>query len=112
AVGRPAGCGGAHRGPPVMTRTLALAVLLSCATARAEGMYLSEPQLLAKLFPDAPQAVGEEAVLTDAEAAEVEWQLGYRLDGRRYRGYAVSDAAGYRGQVLLLDVLGQSAPIT
>lgn len=91
---------------------LAALALTFASTANAEGIYLTEAQLEAKLFPEAPRAEAQTLTLTDAEAAQVSRLYGYRIDGRSYRAITVSDATGVKGTIFILDVMGQNSPIT
>lgn len=93
--------------------TLMAAGLLTWApAARAEGIYLTEAQLCAKLFPEAPKTSDTTVSLTDAEMAQVSRLFGYRLEQRSYKVISVADDKGQRGTIFLLDVMGQNAPIT
>jgi hypothetical protein len=93
----------------VSVRLLVLAVLLAIAgEARAEGLYLSEPQLAERLFPEAKTLVASTLVLSDAEAERVGVLFGYRLEQKSFRLLAAGDA----GTIFVLDLMGQNAPIT
>lgn len=99
-----------------MSRLAALAllalVLFPAPRARAEGMYLSEAQLCAKLFPDAPRTTPTTVALSDAEAAEASKLFGYRLEQKTFRAIQVADESGPKGTIFILDVMGQNSPIT
>jgi uncharacterized protein with FMN-binding domain len=89
-----------------------LLALGSGAKASAEGIYLTEPQLCAKLFPGAPHIQASDLTLSDAEAAQVSRLYGYRIESHTYRALTVSDDSGVKGTVFILDVMGQNSPIT
>lgn len=97
---------------PARLFILAAALLAFAPRAHAEGIYLNEPQLAAKLFPDAPTTQAAPITLTDAEAAEVSKLFGYRIEQHTYRAITVSDSTGIKGTIFVLDVMGQNAPIT
>ena len=97
------------RALPIALAALALGL---AAPAAAEGIYLTEPQLCAKLFPEAPHAKAETLTLSEAEAAQVSNLYGFRIEGRSYRALTVSDDSGVKGTLFILDVMGQNAPIT
>ena len=90
-------------------RILALvAVLALGGQALAEGLYLSEPQLAERLFPEGKGLAASTVSLTDAEADRVALLFGYRLEQKSFRLLA----AGEAGTIFVLDVMGQNAPIT
>lgn len=78
------------------------------ALAGAEGLYLSEAQLAARLFPEERAMAAETLTLTDAEAARAGALFGLRLEQKSVRVLRMGDA----GVIFILDVMGQNAPIS
>ncbi len=93
-------------------RWLALGALFCSGGARAEEVFLTEPQAPVALFGDGALGRGEDVTLTDAELTALSQKVQRRVDQRGYRIVEVTGPAGAAlGTVLILDVVGKSLPI-
>ena len=90
-----------------------LALALSPAVARADQVFLREADAPTALFGEGVHATRSSLVLGPAELAALSRRVGRRVDQRDYPYLAVSSAAGQLlGWIFVLDVVGQTLPIT
>jgi H+/Na+-translocating ferredoxin:NAD+ oxidoreductase subunit G len=96
-----------------------LAGLLPALAARADQVFLREPEAARALFGDGVTYERKNLDLSDAELKQFEQLLRRRTDIRTYPYLVVSSGAQppgnsgrLAGHVFLLDVIGQSLPIT
>jgi Na+-translocating ferredoxin:NAD+ oxidoreductase subunit G len=101
--------------------TVALLVsLLTAFAARADQVFLSEAEAPRALFGSGVAAQRKVLDLLDGELAELSRLLGRKIEVRRYPYLEVSStepqaqgqSGRLQGYVFLLDVIGQSLPIT
>ena len=90
-----------------------LAVALAPAAARADQVFLREADAPAALFGEGVRAARSTLALSPAELAALSQRVGRRVDQRDYPVLAVSSASGQLlGWIFVLDVVGQTLPIT
>ena len=87
-------------------------VLMAPAPVRGAQAYLHEAQAARAIFPNATASARKALVLNDAELAALEKAIGRRVDLRSYPYLEAGGDEGTVGFVFLLDVIGQSQPIT
>jgi H+/Na+-translocating ferredoxin:NAD+ oxidoreductase subunit G len=98
----------------VLVIVLALAAVLVVPgnTARADQTYLREPDAPKAIFPDSTTAERRTLALSDAELKLLSEKLGRRVDAAQYPYFDVRTQNDALGVVFLLDVVGQSRPIS
>ena len=90
-----------------------LAVALAPAAARADQVFLREADAPAALFGEGVHAARSTLTLSPAELTALSQRVGRRVDQREYPVLAVSSASGQLlGWIFVLDVVGQTLPIT
>lgn len=90
-----------------------LAVALPAAAAHADQVFLREPDTPRALFGDGVRAERSTLDLSAAELGELSRRVGRKVDVRQYPFFAVSSGSGQLlGWIFVLDVVGQSLPIT
>ncbi len=90
-----------------------LAAALCFAAARADQVFLREPDAARALFGDGVRAERSTLELSAAELDELSRRVGRKVDAHPYPYLAVSAGSGQLlGWVFVLDVVGQSLPIT
>ena len=97
-----------------------LVALLPALAARADQVFLSEGEAPRALFGSGVTAERKVLELSDGELAELGRLLGRKIEVKRYPYLEVSAAeprprgqpGRLQGEVFLLDVIGQSLPIT
>jgi hypothetical protein len=90
-----------------------LAVLLPAAAVRADQVFLREPEAPRALFGDGVRFERSTLTLSPAELAELSRRVGRKVDAPSYPVLAVSSASGQLlGWIFVLDVVGQTLPIT
>ena len=96
-----------------------LVAILPALAARADQVFLSEAEAPRALFGSGVAAERKVLELSDGELAELGQLLGRKIEVRRYPYLEVSAEPPPQGQpdrpqgyVFLLDVIGQSLPIT
>ena len=75
-------------------------------------VYLREADAARAIFPESTSAVRKVMELTDAELESLSRVLGRRVEVRSYPYLEVRSAAGDAGDIFILEVIGQSLPIT
>ena len=102
----------ARGGIPGLAAAL-LAAALPVAAARADQVFLREADAPAALFGEGVRAARATLVLSPAELAALSRRIGRRVEVREYPYLAASSASGaLLGWVFVLDVVGQTLPIT
>jgi Na+-translocating ferredoxin:NAD+ oxidoreductase RnfG subunit len=95
-----------------MTRVLAVLLVLAGA-AWADRAYLKEADAPREMFPTAVAAERKQLELNDEQLAALGKALGRKIEAKTYPYLEVKDEhRGVMGFVFLLDVIGQSQPIT
>jgi hypothetical protein len=97
-----------------------LVVILPALAARADQVFLSEAEAPRALFGSGLTAERKVLELSDGELAELGQLLGRKIEVKRYPYLEVSAAEPRpqgqpgrpQGDIFLLDVIGQSLPIT
>lgn len=89
-----------------------LAILLSAQLAAADHTYLREADAAHAMFPTSTAATRATLELSAAEVASLDKSLGRRVVGKIYPYLDVVAADKHLGVIFLLDVIGQSEPIT
>jgi Na+-translocating ferredoxin:NAD+ oxidoreductase RnfG subunit len=89
-----------------------LACMLVALPASAEHVYLREADAAHELFAPTATATRQVLELTDPERAALGKALGWRIDGKSYPYLEVRNRNDVVGVIFLLDVIGQSEPIT
>ena len=87
-------------------------VMVAPAPALGGQTYLSEADAPRAMFPEATAAARKTLDLSDAEIATLSKALGRRVDARRYPYLEVKTDKGLVGIIVILDVMGESQPIT
>jgi Na+-translocating ferredoxin:NAD+ oxidoreductase RnfG subunit len=87
-------------------------VLIVPAPVLGAQTYLREADAARALFPDSTSSVRKTLDLTDTEVALVSKALGRRIEMRSYPYLEVKTEKGLAGIILILDVIGESRPIT
>jgi Na+-translocating ferredoxin:NAD+ oxidoreductase RnfG subunit len=95
-------------------RGLALVVFVTClvGTGRAESTYLHEADAPHAMFPESTGAEREGLELSDVEMKWLERTLSRRIDVAKYAYLEVQKQGETVGYIFILDVVGQSRPIT
>jgi len=90
-----------------------LVLLVLVAPVLADRAYLKEADAPKAMFGDHASAIRKTLALTEDQLAAVGKALGMRLSASSYPYLAVTDDHGAAlGEIFLLDVMGQSQPIT
>jgi electron transport complex protein RnfG len=88
-------------------------LLVLAAPALADRVYLKEADAPKAMFGSAAQATRKALDLTDDQLAALGKALGVKIVARSYPYLAVADDRGTAlGAIYVLDVIGQSQPIT
>jgi Na+-translocating ferredoxin:NAD+ oxidoreductase RnfG subunit len=87
-------------------------VLLVPAPVVGGQSYLSEADAPRAIFPEASGSARKTLDLSDADIAALSKSLGRRLEARTYLYLEVKSDKGFVGYIFLLDVIGESRPIT
>jgi Na+-translocating ferredoxin:NAD+ oxidoreductase RnfG subunit len=87
-------------------------VLVAPAPVRGAQVFLHENEAAHAMFPQATTSLRKELWLTDAEHTALEKALGRHVDSHGYTYLEVIAQKATVGFVLILDVIGQSQPIT
>lgn len=87
-------------------------VLIAPAPVRGAQVYLHESEAARAMFPQAATSLRKELVLTDAERTILEKALGRHVDSHSYAYLEVKAQDATLGVVFILDIIGQSQPIT
>jgi Na+-translocating ferredoxin:NAD+ oxidoreductase RnfG subunit len=95
----------------ITTFTIILALLVA-RSAAADHVFLRPADAPRAMFPSATAAPRQSLELSDAEADAVGKAIGRKLDTRSYPYLDVRDDRGTLGAIFLLDVIGQSQPIS
>ncbi len=95
----------------------ALAVCLLAPGALADELFLTEVQAPVALFGQGAVGAGAELKLTDAELHQLSQAVGRRVEQRDYRylsvrGESDGGAGPVLGTIVILEVVGQTLPIT
>ena len=90
---------------------LALALVVS-ASALADRVYVKEADLPRLAFPDAKSSARRTLELSDDQLAALGKILDRKITAKSYPYLAVEGDRGTLGVVFLLDVIGQTQPIT
>ena len=94
-------------------RLVVLAIVGAAVTAAADRVYVKESEVPAVMFGSGARAAKKTLELTDDQLAALGKALGRKVEARSYPYLAVEDARGAPlGVIFLLDVIGQSLPIT
>lgn len=93
-------------------KAIVLACMLVALPASAEHVYLREADAAHELFAPTATATRQALELTEPERASLGKALGWRVDGRTYPYLEVRNRSELVGMIFLLDVIGQSEPIT
>ncbi len=91
---------------------LALVALVISATALADRAYVKETDLPHVVFPDGKSSAHRTLELSDDQLAALGKALGRKIEAKTYPYLEVSDDHGPIGVIFLLDVIGQTQPIT
>lgn len=89
-------------------RFLAIAALVVSATALADRVYVKEADLPRLMFPDSKSSEHRTLELGDDQLAALTKALGRKITSKSYPYLEVD----HTGVIFLLDVIGQSQPIT
>ena len=87
-------------------------VLVAPAPVRGGQTYLREAEAARALFPESTVSVRGTVDLSDAELALLSKALGRRVEARSYAYLEAKTEQGTVGFVFMLDVIGESQPIT
>jgi len=87
-------------------------VMIVPAPVVAGQSYLSEADAPRAIFPEGRESVPRTLDLTDADVVGLSKALGRRIDARRYSYLEVKTEKGLAGYIFILDVIGESRPIT
>jgi Na+-translocating ferredoxin:NAD+ oxidoreductase RnfG subunit len=87
-------------------------VLIVPAPVHGGQAYLSEADAPRAMFPESTASVRRTLDLSDAEITALSKALGRRVEARRYSYLEVKTEKGTAGFILILDVIGESQPIT
>lgn len=88
------------------------AILGLAASAVADQVYLREPDAARAAFPEGTGHERKNLNLSDAERGALDKALGKKTEARSYPYLEVRKDNGVVGLVFLLDVVGQSKPIS
>lgn len=87
-------------------------VMIAPAPVRGAQTYLHESDAARAMFPESTAAVRKDLDLSAADLAAISKALGRRVDVRSYAYLEVKTPKGTAGVIFLLDVIGESQPIT
>jgi Na+-translocating ferredoxin:NAD+ oxidoreductase RnfG subunit len=87
-------------------------VIIAPSPVLGGQMYLSEADAPRAMFPESTASARKTLDLSDAEVAALSKSLGRRVDSRSYLYLDVKGDTGSVGFILILDVIGESQPIT
>ena len=87
-------------------------VFLAPAPVLGAQTYLREADAARAMFPESTASVRKTLDLSDAEVAGISKALGRRIEMRSYPYLEVRAEKGLAGIIVILDVLGESQPIT
>ena len=87
-------------------------VLIAPAPVLGGQTYLHEADAARAMFPESTASVRKNLDLSDAEVVGLSKALGRRVDARSYRYLEVKAERGTVGFIFMLDVIGESLPIT
>jgi len=87
-------------------------VLIVPAPVVGGQSYLSEADAPRAIFPEGRESVPKTLDLADADVVGLSKALGRRVDARRYAYLEVKSEKGLVGYIFILDVIGESRPIT
>lgn len=88
------------------------AVIGTASVVAADHVFLHEADAPHEMFPSSTRATRKALELSDAELDGVGKMLGRRIEGKSYPYLDVGDDRESIGSIFLLDVIGQSQPIT
>ena len=86
--------------------------LIAPAPVRGGQTYLHEADAARTIFPESTVATRRSLDLSEAEVAALSKALGRRVDARKYPYLEVKGEKGALGFIFMLDVIGESLPIT
>ncbi len=89
-----------------------LACMLIALPASAERQYLREADAAHELFTRTATATRQLLELTETERADLSRTLGWRIEGKSFPYLEVRTPSELVGVIFMLDVIGQSEPIT
>jgi Na+-translocating ferredoxin:NAD+ oxidoreductase RnfG subunit len=95
-----------------MSLALGLAILIFAAPGGADATLLNEADAPKAMFPESTGADRRVLDLSDAETKWVSQTLARRLDSHQYPYLVVHKGNDTLGAIFILDVVGQSQPIT
>jgi Na+-translocating ferredoxin:NAD+ oxidoreductase RnfG subunit len=87
-------------------------VLIAPGPVLGGQTYLHEADAAHAMFPESTDSVRRHLDLGDAEVAALSKALGRRVDARSYAYLEVKGEKGTVGLIFILDVIGESLPIT
>jgi Na+-translocating ferredoxin:NAD+ oxidoreductase RnfG subunit len=87
-------------------------VMIAPAPVVAGQSYLSEADAPRAIFPEGSVSARKTLDLTDADIVALSKALGRRVEARTYLYLEVKVDKGFVGYVFILDVIGESRPIT
>lgn len=87
-------------------------VMIVPSPVRGEQVYLTKADAPRAIFPEGTASARKTLDLSDAEVAALSKALGRRVEARRYQYVEVKSEKGTAGIILILDVIGESQPIT
>jgi electron transport complex protein RnfG len=87
-------------------------LVTAAGTVRADPGYLREAEARRAMFPESTSAERRTLELSEAEVKWLERSLSRRIDVAKYPYLEVRKQDDTVGQVFILDVVGQSRPIT
>ena len=87
-------------------------VLIAPAPVLGGQTYLREADAAHAIFPESTASARRSLDLSEAEVASLSKALGRRIDARSYRYLEVNAEKGPVGFIFMLDVIGESFPIT
>jgi Na+-translocating ferredoxin:NAD+ oxidoreductase RnfG subunit len=87
-------------------------VLVAPAPVLGGQTYLREADAARAIFPESTASTRKSLDLSDAEVAALSKALGRRVDARSYPYLEAKNERGLLGFIFILDVIGESQPIT
>jgi Na+-translocating ferredoxin:NAD+ oxidoreductase RnfG subunit len=94
-------------------KTVALLVMLFAArSAWADRVYLREADAPRAMFPASTAATRKTLALSDSELVAIGRLLGRQIQAKTYPYLEVRNDRGPLGVIFMLDVIGQTQPIT
>jgi Na+-translocating ferredoxin:NAD+ oxidoreductase subunit G len=87
-------------------------VMIVPSPVRGGQLYLTEADAPHAMFPEGTASARKTLDLSDAEVEVISKALGRRVDARRYLYVDVKSEKGVAGIIFILDVIGESQPIT